>query len=640
MKRTMKKPKWILITFTGILALAIVVLSGAFKRGSEEKIYRSPETVSFSPDDRYVAVNDNTLNTLYLVSVEDGEVEEEIALEGKAEDLVWIDNQQLLVSEYETGKLLNINIEKGEIDREYEIGPKPFHMAVSGNELWIGQYGLNQVRVMDLTSGDITHSVELNSLPWDIQMVPGRELVLVAKQIPGYSAKGEKSATSVVLIDQEKKQKIKEIFLPHGSSNMRNLEVTPDGRWAYTVHTRGKTAIPTSQLENGWVNTNMLSIIDLEDQEWYTSVILDQLKEGAANPWDVVHNEKDGSLLISLEGVNELARVSGDQLHEYLDGGEMPGNLMKNQAKAYTAYNVWEEIKNDPSKRTMLKEQISALYAAELVRREKLPVQAPRGMDLSGDGNILAIAGQYSGNILLKNLEEDNIKEVSLGEQSEPGEVRKGEIWFHDATTTMESWLSCATCHPAGRNDGLNWDLLNDGIGNPKNTKSLVLSPETPPAMWSGVRSRAEIAVRAGFHFINFFEATDSKMQAVHTYLASLTPEKSPYAILQESDRSFRESVERGESLFRERGCIECHQPPLYTDQKTYEFEVSDERGINKFDVPTLKEEWRRGPYWHDGRKATLRGVLEDPDLSPCGGSAGELDDQDLEDLKNFMLTL
>ena len=42
----------------------------------------------------------------------------------------------------------------------------------------------------------------------------------------------------------------------------------------------------------------------------------------------------------------------------------------------------------------------------------------------------------------------------------------------HDTTA------SCATCHPDGRSDGLNWDLLNDGIGNPKNegTKLFQLS--------------------------------------------------------------------------------------------------------------------------------------------------------------------
>jgi cytochrome c peroxidase len=47
------------------------------------------------------------------------------------------------------------------------------------------------------------------------------------------------------------------------------------------------------------------------------------------------------------------------------------------------------------------------------------------------------------------------------------------ERLFHDATIGHQSWQSCASCHPDGRAGGLNWDLLNDGIGNPKNTKSV-----------------------------------------------------------------------------------------------------------------------------------------------------------------------
>jgi hypothetical protein len=55
------------------------------------------------------------------------------------------------------------------------------------------------------------------------------------------------------------------------------------------------------------------------------------------------------------------------------------------------------------------------------------------------------------------------------------------------------------SCHPDGRSDRLNWDLLNDGVGNPKNTNSMLLAHQTPPAMSEGVRLTAEAAVRSGY---------------------------------------------------------------------------------------------------------------------------------------------
>ena len=52
----------------------------------------------------------------------------------------------------------------------------------------------------------------------------------------------------------------------------------------------------------------------------------------------------------------------------------------------------------------------------------------------------------------------------------------------------------------------MNWDLMNDGVGNSKNCKSMLFSHVTPPNMISGIREHAERAVRAGFNFIQFFE--------------------------------------------------------------------------------------------------------------------------------------
>lgn len=79
----------------------------------------------------------------------------------------------------------------------------------------------------------------------------------------------------------------------------------------------------------------------------------------------------------------------------------------------------------------------------------------------------------------------------ALGAQPEASARRAGELFFHDGTVGFQQWQSCASLHPGdARVDGLNWDLLNDGMGNPKNTKSLLLSYETPPTTAVGVGRR------------------------------------------------------------------------------------------------------------------------------------------------------
>lgn len=72
-------------------------------------------------------------------------------------------------------------------------------------------------------------------------------------------------------------------------------------------------------------------------------------------------------------------------------------------------------------------------------------------------------------------------RSLLLDPQNPMTAVRKDETLFNDATICFQQWQSCASCHPGGgRLDGLNWDLVNDGIGNPKNTKSLLLVHKTP----------------------------------------------------------------------------------------------------------------------------------------------------------------
>ena len=52
-----------------------------------------------------------------------------------------------------------------------------------------------------------------------------------------------------------------------------------------------------------------------------------------------------------------------------------------------------------------------------------------------------------------------------LGPEVPMTQTRRGEFFFNDASLCLQSWQSCASCHPDARTDALNWDLLNDGIG-------------------------------------------------------------------------------------------------------------------------------------------------------------------------------
>ena len=208
---------------------------------------------------------------------------------------------------------------------------------------------------------------------------------------------------------------------------------------------------------------------------------------------------------------------------------------------------------------------------------------------------------------------------------------------FNDASLCFQNWQSCATCHPDGRTDGLNWDLLNDGIGNPKQTKSMLLAHKTPPAMVSGIRDTAEAAVRSGIRFIQFVQRPESDAVAIDEYLKSLTPSPSPHF----ADSRLTQAVERGKLIFDRAGCAKCHPAPLYTDLDKHEVGTGAGRDKDtKFDTPTLIELWRTAPYLYDGKAESIRGILKEFNKEDSHGETSGLTEQEIDDLEKFLLSL
>jgi cytochrome c peroxidase len=218
---------------------------------------------------------------------------------------------------------------------------------------------------------------------------------------------------------------------------------------------------------------------------------------------------------------------------------------------------------------------------------------------------------------------------------------RDGERLFHDATISRQHWQSCASCHPDGRADGLNWDLLNDGLGNPKNTKSLVLSMRTAPAMSLGVRPTARHAVRSGLRHILFAVRPESEAVALDAYLASLRAVPNPNRV---ATGALTEAAQRGQRLFEDAGvgCAQCHQAPLFTDRQLHAVGKQHRPGTpeDRFDTPTLVESWRTTPYLHDGSAVSLHEVLTSRNPGDLHGKTAHLTSEQLDDLVAYVRSL
>jgi DNA-binding beta-propeller fold protein YncE len=594
--------------------LTTILLATVLPAASDSPCH-SAINASFSPDGATLAVGDATMKSLSLIDPATRKISRSVALTGSPDGLAWAaDGGRVFVAESGAGRIAEVNPADGTITRRFATGRYPRGLAVVTRRklLLACDWGLDRLTAIDLTNGKTLANIPAGCQPTCVAVSPDESVAVVSNLIPATAATAPEHAAEITIVDLDKLAAGPKVRLPTGSTNARGITVSADGKRAFVVHTLGRFHLPTTQLDRGWVNTNALSVIDLKTRTLSATVLLDQVMDGAADPWDVAIDPRGRNLYITLSGVHQMAVVDLEGLTKIIGSGSA-------------------SLAND----------LSALHRNKLIRRINLPVKGPRGIGVSPDGVNIAVAGYYSGNVVMLDADGGNPASIPLGPQPEPDLVRRGEIAFHDAGLCFQRWLSCATCHPGARSDGLNWDLLNDGVGNPKNTRSMLLSHATPPVMSLGVREKMEVAVRTGFIHIQFTEPGPGDVEAVIAYLKSLEPAASPH---RNPDGSLTESAARGEKIFHRPavGCAGCHPAPLFTDLALSDVGTASNRdpGSTGYDTPTLVGLWRNPPYLHDGRAATLREVLVDHNADDRHGNTSTLGTADIDDLVEYLLSL
>ncbi|MBN1344477.1 MAG: hypothetical protein JXQ73_17440 [Phycisphaerae bacterium] len=637
---------------SGLVTLAVSIAAFGFiavwahaETGkAQTQPYRSPFDAAFSPCGKMLAVSDRTADSLSIIDPAAGKVTGQIALNAKPEGLAWLNCQKVVVAEHGTGTVAEVDVKAGKVARRFATGNRPVAVAQAAKRklLLVTNAGTNDVSVIDLSTGKETARVPVLREPRSIAISADEKTALIGNFLPATAGTEPTSSAAISVIDLDSMKRTHDIRLPAGGTLLREIAISPCGCWAYVAHTVGRFNIPTTQLERGWVNTNAISLIDLKNKQLYATVLLDHPSQGSADPWGLVLAKDGKTLWCSIAGVHKVARIDLDGLHKLLAGDFSKHPRLANpDPRNPGPQSVWLEIKKDPKMREQLVNELAALYAADLIISKKVPGNGPRGIDLSPDGKCLAVAMYFTGDVVM--LDPSTLKpsaKVSLGPSPKPDVVRRGEMAFHDGTLCFQQWLSCATCHPGGRVDGLNWDLLNDGMGNPKNTKTMVWSHKTPPAMSLGVRANMDVAAEAGFKHILFRVPEPDELESTKAYLRSLEPAVSPH---RQPNGELTAQAKRGEALFKDpqTRCATCHPVGLYTDLKLYDVGTRGELDRkDHFDTPTLVELWRTGPYLHNGAAVTLRDVLTTFNKKDQHGATSQLSKEQIEDLAVYLLSL
>jgi YVTN family beta-propeller protein len=547
------------------------------------------------------------------------------------------------------GAVHAIDVTRMKIAFTLVTGHTPIAPAIhpDGRHLYVCNRFDDTVSVFDLESRAETACVRAVREPCASAMTPDGKRLFVLNQLPAQRSDGADVAAAITVIDTATSA-ASQVRLRTGSTGLRAACISPDGRRLYVVHTLARYQIPASQVDRGWMNANAMSILDTRTAALMATVLLDDPDRGAANPWAVACSA-------GVKGQGELICVAHGGTHELsvIRAVELMGRLAERQSgtaspnKGGNAYAL--AIGPDmPDELIRLYRQLAnpevaddVTFLAGLRQRIALPGEGPRGVAVAG--SKVYAAEYFSDDLavldLRAELQPPPVDVIRLGAWPKPSVARRGEMLFHDGRICHQQWQSCATCHPDGRADGLNWDLLNDGLNNPKRTKSLLLAHATPPAMWTGVRPTAAAAVRSGLRHIQFAEIPEDDATNIDAYLKSLRPRQSPHLV----EGRLSPAANRGKELFFSHavGCAVCHPLPLYTDLQQHD--VGSENAFDRcsgFDTPCLVECWRTAPYLHDGRYVTLRELLLTGKHGLSRPHAAALSEREIDDLIEFVLSL
>jgi YVTN family beta-propeller protein len=494
------------------------------------------------------------------------------------------------------------------------IGPV---VSADGKRLYVCNRFENAVAAIDLDAHEKITSIPVPREPCSAALTPDGKLLFAADLIPHESAEKSDIAAVVSAIDTVDRSTTV-IRLPNGSIDVRGLCVSADGNYVFVPHIAARYQLPTTTADRGWINANALGILDVRAKKLLNTVLLDDVFRGAATPWNVAATPDGKWICITHAGTHELSVIDARGLFDKL-------------AKL-------GDLENSPAASAAMND---LTFLRGLRHRVPLEGYGPHGLAVVGES--VYIAEYYSDSLAVVNLQTTPPKlaaRIRLG--PEPAfEIRRlGEVLFNDATICHQHWQSCASCHPDGRTDGLNWDLPNDGLGNPKKARSLVGSFDRGPVMAMGVRGSAKEAVRAGLTHVLFSSLPEEGALAIDEYLRSLKPYASPHLV----DGKLSPTAERGKKIFNDEriGCARCHPAPNYSDKQTHDVGSVGrfDKPTDRFQTPTLVELWRTAPYLHDGRYGTVKEIFTENNHGLSRGEANRLSDKEIDDLVEYLLSL
>lgn len=198
---------------------------------------------------------------------------------------------------------------------------------------------------------------------------------------------------------------------------------------------------------------------------------------------------------------------------------------------------------------------------------------------------------------------------LTLGPTPDLGPAERGEQLFFSARLSHASWFSCHSCHVDGHTNGGRSDTFGDDTeGAPKRVLSLLGVGETGPWGWNGKKTTLSRQIhQSAASTMRGRGLTDKSVTDLAAFLKTLRPPPPYQPATTSADKAL---VKDGRRLFESLSCTDCHTGTILTSADVYDVGLVDERGLRKFNPPTLRGVGYRENLFHDKRASSLEDVF------------------------------
>ena len=522
--------------------------------------------------------------------------------------------------------------QSGGLPKERYLSPVEMVLSPDGRLLYVVCQDSDEVRVVDVPSGQVVGSVRVGRLPrgialsadghrlyvtnaWSdsVSVIDTTDLKVVQTLPTGFEPTGvlvDLSGTTlyvanrlsgdVSLIDLKTGKETKRLLAGRGASY---LALSPDGKSIYCTHIYPNPGAFRAQSDSEMtiIDTDRQTVVERKPLHNVAGVFHVALsadgKLGVAaqlrpkNLIPLAHVEHGwafgNSLTLFGQDVGGTVQIPIDELDRYyalpwgvaIAPDKSKIFLTTAGSESVTVIDVADLLKTVRTRQRPFVNDLSASADYVLAR---IPVgHNPRGVLFSPDGARLYVANRLDDNIAVIDTANNKVlSTIDLGGPKTVDALRRGERLFYTADFAFQGQFGCSNCHLDATIDGLQWDLEPDGFGKDiVDNRSLEQLAGTEPFKWNG--GNPDMPTECGPRTEKFFFRSQSfnqqQLTDLVTFVFSLPYRPNRYRL---PNGELAAAQERGKTIFeRTRSkngkpipeanqCTYCHGGPKFTNQQ------------------------------------------------------------------------